>query len=74
MSENVKLSINGRSLSAQKDATILDVAGEAGISIPTLCHDPRLDPVGACRSCLVEVTGGRRLVPACAQTKHKASA
>ena len=38
--------------------TVLDVAARAGIEIPTLCHDPRLDPAGACRTCLVEVEGG----------------
>jgi predicted molibdopterin-dependent oxidoreductase YjgC len=46
--------------------TILTAAERAGVEIPTLCHDPRLDPVGACRSCLVEVDGQRRLQPACA--------
>ena len=37
-----------------------------GIEIPTLCHDPRLEPAGACRVCLVEVEGQRRLQPGCA--------
>lgn len=46
--------------------TILDVARRNGVEIPTLCHDPRLDPAGACRTCLVEVEGWRRMPPACA--------
>lgn len=46
--------------------TVLEVARREGVEIPTLCHDPRLEPAGACRTCLVEVSGQRRLVPACA--------
>ena len=37
-----------------------------GVDIPTLCHDDRLEPYGACRLCLVEVEGARGAVPACA--------
>ena len=33
--------------------------------IPTLCHDPRLEPYGSCFLCVVEVKGAPRLVPAC---------
>ncbi|MFT7461848.1 MAG: putative molibdopterin-dependent oxidoreductase YjgC [Pseudohongiellaceae bacterium] len=46
--------------------TILEVASRHGVQIPTLCHDPRLKPAGACRTCLVEVDGQRRMPPACA--------
>lgn len=46
--------------------TVLAAARRAGIDIPTLCHDDRLAPAGACRSCLVEVEGQRRLQPSCA--------
>ena len=35
--------------------TILELASESGIDIPTLCHDAHLAPTGACRVCLVEV-------------------
>ena len=61
-----QLSLNGKSVGFQPGETILDVAKRAGVEIPTLCHDPRLKPAGACRTCLVELEGGRRLVPACA--------
>ncbi|MBW2363050.1 MAG: (2Fe-2S)-binding protein, partial [Deltaproteobacteria bacterium] len=44
---------------------VLAVARRAGLEIPTLCHDDRLKPVGACRMCLVDVSGQRRLQPAC---------
>ena len=66
MSGSNKLTINGVSLDVEPGETILTVANRAGISIPTLCHDPRLKPAGACRTCLVEVDGQRRLHPACA--------
>ncbi|NLE50135.1 MAG: bidirectional hydrogenase complex protein HoxU [Chloroflexi bacterium] len=60
------LKINGRDVSAREDETILDVAFENGVFIPTLCHIEGLAISGACRLCLVEVAGWNRLVPACA--------
>jgi len=51
----VHLTIDGRELTAQAGQTILDAASQAGIDIPTLCHHPTLEPIGACRMCLVEV-------------------
>ncbi|RME74938.1 MAG: 4Fe-4S dicluster domain-containing protein [Planctomycetota bacterium] len=47
--------------------TILQALSRAGRDdeIPALCHDPRLEPAGVCRSCLVEIDGWRRLAPAC---------
>jgi len=45
--------------------TILEVAQENGIDIPTLCHSPELLPIGACRICLVEVEGSRTLIGSC---------
>ncbi len=58
--------LNGQTCPARAGETVLDVAGRVGIEIPTLCHDPRLEPAGACRVCLVEVAGQRRLQPGCA--------
>ena len=46
------LSIDGQTISAQRDQTILEAATEAGISIPTLCHLEGVSDVGACRLCL----------------------
>jgi len=60
------LTLEGREVSFAPGETILEVARREGVHIPTLCHDPRLKPAGACRTCLVEVSGQRRLVPACA--------
>ena len=55
----VKTIIDGREIEVERDRWALDVAREMGISIPTLCHHPALEPYGACRLCVVEVTKGR---------------
>src|SRR5467141_4020344 len=61
------LTINGRSVSADPEQTILDAARAAGIlDIPTLCWYPKLPVVGNCRICLVSVEGQAKLLPACA--------
>ena len=52
----VTITMDGRPLQTAAGAYALDVAREAGIEIPTLCHHPDLEPVGACRLCMVEVT------------------
>ena len=59
------ITINGREIAAQAGQTILEAAREAGIDIPTLCEHPQLEPIGACRMCLVEVEKQRTLQPAC---------
>lgn len=59
------LKIDDRDVGAREDQTILEVCRENGIFIPALCHIDGLTPVGACRLCLVEVKGQRRLLPAC---------
>ena len=51
------LQINGENVSARADQTILEVARENGIYIPTLCHLDGLTDVGACRLCLIEIKG-----------------
>lgn len=60
------LKINDRDVSGRADESILEVAQENGIQIPTLCHLEGLSEVGACRLCLVEIKGTNRLMPACA--------
>ena len=59
------LKIDDRDFSARQDETILDVARQNGIFIPTLCDLKGLSSVGACRLCLVEVKGNNKLVAAC---------
>jgi formate dehydrogenase major subunit len=57
--------INGRAAMARKGATVLEGLRAAGVQVPTLCHDPRLAPTGACRLCVVQVAGVERPVAAC---------
>jgi bidirectional [NiFe] hydrogenase diaphorase subunit len=59
------LKIDGRDCSARAGDTILEVAQENKINIPTLCRIEGLTNVGACRLCLVEVKGVNKLLPAC---------
>ncbi len=63
----ITLEIDGRELTAEEGATILKIASDAGIKIPTLCYHPALSPYGACRLCIVEITerGRSRIVTSC---------
>lgn len=61
----IRATINGKTGEFAEGITILAAAKELGIDIPTLCHDDRLDPVGACRMCLVEVRGTARQAVSC---------
>lgn len=61
----VKITINSNEVLAEEGSNLLEVAREHGFKIPSLCHDPRLKPFGACRQCLVEIEGARGLVQAC---------
>ena len=51
----IRAKINGIDGEFADGITVLAAARELGFSIPTLCNDDRLDPVGACRMCLVEI-------------------
>ena len=62
------LQIDGQEVSARTGQTILEVAQENDIYIPTLCHMEGLSDVGACRLCLVEIKGSNKLLPACVAT------
>jgi len=65
MSVVVTLKINDQDVSGLEDQSILEVAQEHDIFIPTLCHMDSLTDIGACRLCLVEIKGSPKLVPAC---------
>lgn len=56
----VNIVMDGRKITAQKGATLLAVARDHGIEIPTLCAHQSLDPSGSCRMCVVEVLKGKR--------------
>ena len=55
MSELVTLTIDGQQISAEKNMKVVDAAKLAGIDISVFCYHPKLEPVGACRLCLVEI-------------------
>ncbi len=64
----VKLTINGRKITAEEGTTILYAARDNNIYIPTLCENEAVAPYGACRLCLVEIKtakGRERLVTSC---------
>ncbi|MBQ1440406.1 MAG: iron hydrogenase small subunit [Clostridia bacterium] len=61
----VNIKINGVAVSVPQGSTILDAARYAGIEIPTLCYLRKINEIGACRICVVEVKGARSLVAAC---------
>ncbi len=63
-----EITLNGQKAEAKAGQTVLDVARQHGVFIPTLCFHPGLGPYGACRLCLVEIRAGFRpgLVSSCA--------
>ncbi|HEY78421.1 MAG TPA: molybdopterin-dependent oxidoreductase [Dehalococcoidia bacterium] len=64
--EAITITLDGVAVSGYPGMTILELAQESGVEIPTLCHEPYLAPVGACRLCLVENEQSGALVVACA--------
>ena len=59
------LRINGTDVAGTDGQSILTVARENGIAIPTMCHMDGLSNTGSCRLCVVEVAGANKLTPAC---------
>ncbi len=60
------VTVDGKKVEVPVGATILEAANAAGSRVPTLCHDNKLHPFGACRICLVEVEGTpRKFTPSC---------
>ncbi|MBP1704709.1 MAG: hydrogenase HoxU [Chloroflexi bacterium] len=59
------LRIDGKDVAGSDGATILEVARENGIDIPTMCHLDGISDRGACRLCMVEIAGSPKLAPAC---------
>lgn len=63
--EMVTLTIDGVEISVPKGTLVIRAAELMGIQIPRFCDHPLLDPVGACRQCLVEVEGQRKPMASC---------
>lgn len=66
--EMVSLTIDGHEISVPKGTLVIRAAELMGVQIPRFCDHPLLDPVGACRQCLVEVEGQRKPMASCTTT------
>ncbi len=63
--ELVTLTIDGTELSVPKGTLVIRAAELIGVQIPRFCDHPLLDPVGACRQCIVEIEGQRKPMASC---------
>ncbi|MGB0097902.1 MAG: 2Fe-2S iron-sulfur cluster-binding protein [Solirubrobacteraceae bacterium] len=63
----VGLTIDEQQVEVPEGSTVLDACAKLGIDTPTLCFGETLSPANACRICVVEMEGGRALVPACSR-------
>ena len=63
--ETVTLTIDGIEVTVPKGTLVVDAARQAGIHIPVFCSHPMLEPIGACRMCLVRVENSPKLVTSC---------
>jgi formate dehydrogenase alpha subunit len=61
----MKLTVDGAAVTVPAGATVLDAVNRLGIPLPQLCKDPNRAPLGACRTCLVQVEGQRGTPAAC---------
>jgi NADH-quinone oxidoreductase subunit G len=65
--ETVTLTIDGQEVTVPKGTLLIRAAEQLGTIVPRFCDHPLLDPVGACRQCVVEVEGQRKPVMSCTQ-------
>jgi NADH-quinone oxidoreductase subunit G len=65
--DTIVLTINGRAVEATPGELVIEAAERAGTYIPRFCYHPRMEPVGMCRMCVVDIDTGRgpALQPAC---------
>jgi len=65
--DEVTLTVNGREITAPKGQLVIAAAEEHGVFIPRFCYHPRMNSVGMCRMCIVDIDTGRgpALLPAC---------
>ena len=66
--KTVEFSLNGKTIEAYEDETILQAASRNGVEIPHLCYTDNLRADGNCRACMVEIEGERVLQPSCVRT------
>ncbi|MFH1843789.1 MAG: 4Fe-4S dicluster domain-containing protein [bacterium] len=70
MKQTIQMTVDGQPISAEPGSLLLDCLADHGIQLPTLCNHPSLEPSGACRLCVVEIShadwgGWSGLVTAC---------
>ncbi len=65
-SDQVTLTIDGKQVSVPKGTLVLDAAKKLGIDIPIFCYHEKMEPLGACRMCLVSIERAKGFPPACA--------
>ncbi|MEI6222740.1 MAG: [FeFe] hydrogenase, group A [bacterium] len=63
--QTISLTINGKTITAETGKTILEIARENNIEIPTLCYHPDLEAKAGCRLCLVQIEGEKNLITSC---------
>ena len=61
----MELTLNGKQIKASDGKSVLDVINDSKTYIPQLCKDPDMKPIGACRTCLVEIDGINGVVASC---------
>ncbi|WP_072688032.1 NADH-quinone oxidoreductase subunit G [Rhodococcus marinonascens] len=66
--EIINITIDGIEVSVPKGTLVIRAAELIGIQIPRFCDHPLLDPVGACRQCLIDVEGQRKPLASCTTT------
>ena len=63
--DEVTLTIDGKEATVPSGTLVIRAAEDLGITIPRFCDHPLLEPIGACRQCMVEVEGQRKPFTAC---------
>ncbi|MDP9408818.1 MAG: 2Fe-2S iron-sulfur cluster-binding protein, partial [Actinomycetota bacterium] len=66
--DTVTITLDGFEVTVPKGTLLIRAAEQLGIQVPRFCDHPLLDPVGACRQCIVEVEGQRKPLTACTTT------
>ena len=63
--DTITLTVDGRPIEVPRGASVLDAINASGIYVPQLCKDPDMKPIGACRTCLVQIEGTRGFPASC---------
>ncbi len=66
--DGVTMSVDGVEITVPKGTLVIRAAEQLGVAVPRFCDHPLLEPVAACRMCLVEIEGQPKPQPACAVT------